>query len=675
MQHRLILIFVVFAGLVWNPCSGGFIPQNESSVATTTFYVSPAGNDRSPGSAEHPFKTIERAQRAVRAHNVLNNVVVRLDNGTYRLAQPLRFSATDGGQHGTRVTWTSQANAHPVIMGSMQVLNWKLYDAAKNIYVADVPRQLDARQIWVDGHLVRPGSIALERSTLEFTPAGIVLKDDKYDYLSSLMAQDRLEVQATGWFTNRISPVKQISNRTIVMQQPAWNNNTWGYDALNAPVGEETAQLFLANSLVFLSKPGEFYLDPKPGKLYYEAESGVTPEQQDVELPTLQYLVSISGTYQQPVRDLYFENVQFSYTSWNLPSTREGYPDQQSGAFMMGTSATRPKDALTSCRWGCRGFEARRNDWSQMPAAVQVAAAERVVFDHVVFAHLGQIALGIGNNDAANASHRGLGARAIDVKRCEFYDLAGGAILAGGISPEAHHPSDPLKANRDVVIANNTIHDISQVYKDNSAILSTYVEGAIIVHNDIFNAPYDAIDIGWGWGMNDVGGNPVYRAQRSYYDFSQSPTYDTPTLHRRVMVAYNRVHDVKKLFHDGGAIYNLSASPDTAIFENYIYDVPGRIGLYLDEGSRYINVRNNVIDGANMWLLINTMEEASPRRATTDNHVVGNWYSPARMISPSPAFNNNVVEGNIEVSDAQWPLAAKSVIENSGVQKEAYTQP
>jgi hypothetical protein len=58
--------------------------------------------------------------------------------------------------------------------------------------------------------------------------------------------------------------------------------------------------------------------------------------------------------------------------------------------------------------WGCIEFETRRNDWSQMPAAVQVSAAERVVFDQDVFAHLGQIALGIGNNADAHATGVGL---------------------------------------------------------------------------------------------------------------------------------------------------------------------------------------------------------------------------------------------------------------------------
>jgi hypothetical protein len=269
--------------------------------------------------------------------------------------------------------------------------------------------------------------------------------------------------------------------------------------------------------------------------------------------------------------------------------------------------------------WGCIEFETRRNDWSQMPAAVQVSAAERVVFDQDIFAHLGQIALGIGNNADAHATGVGLGARSIEVRRSVFTDLAGGAILAGGISRDAHHPPEPAMANRDVLIIDNRISTVSQVYMDNSAILSTYVAGALILHNDISDAPYDGIDIGWGWGVNDAGGNPVYRdARRGYYDHPENLVYETPTLHRGVVVAYNDIHHIKRLFHDGGAIYNLSASRDTVIEGNYIHDIPDRIALYLDEGSRYLTLRDNVVEGAGTWLNINTLDDYWPLRITTD---------------------------------------------------------
>lgn len=664
----------VWAAVLLVPAASfaGLVPENQRTVQTVTFNVSPRGDDSGDGSSTRPFKTLTRAQQAVRSVNANANVIVVLADGIYRLSEPLHFTAADGGQDGNSVSWQAAENASPVIAGSIPVTGWKLSDPERHIYVADVPAGSDTRQLWVNYRLAKPASIEIDRASIEFSADGMAINDPKYDYLAGLPAKHRIEVQATGYFTNRLAPVKNIVGRKLLMQQPAWDNNTWGYDTLNAPVGAESAHLFLNNSLAFLTRPNQFYIDPDAGKLYYRPADDIVVEQMTVELPRLSYLISIGGTYERPVQDIVFRGIRFSYTSWMGPSSNEGYADQQSGAFLTGVTPGRPRDALSSCVWGCRAFETRRNDWSQMPAAVQVSAAERIVFDQTVFAHLGQVGLGIGNNDNAHATGVGLGARSIEVKRSVFNDLAGGAILAGGISRDAHHPSNPRMANRNIVIVNNRIKTVSQVYMDNSAILSTYVDSALILHNDISGAPYDGIDIGWGWGINDVGGNATYRiAERGHYDHAENLIYDTPTLHRRVVVAYNRLHDIKKLFHDGGAIYNLSASPDTIIAENYIHGIPGRIALYLDEGSRYITIRNNVVDGAGTWLNINTVSNFQPLRTSTDNKAIGNWHTEGKVGGLWDAYNNNAMEGNELVKRGKWPAAARKVIDNAGIQKEA----
>jgi len=669
------LLFKVAAGLLLSApavCMAAFIPVNQRQIETVTLHVSPLGDDAGDGSVERPFRSLERTQRAVRSANATANVIVELADGMYRLKAPLHFSAADGGQEHTTVTWQGAANAKPVICGSELVEGWTLHDPARRIYVADVPVGSDVRQLWVNNRLAKTASMEIPRAAVEFSADGMTITDPAYDYLGKLPAQQRIEVQSTGWFTNRMSPVKTIVGRKLVMQQPAWDNNTWGYDTLNAPVGAQTAHLFLNNSLAFLSQPRQFYVDSDAGKLYLLPENGSGPERFKVEMPRLPYLVAIGGTYERPLRDLTFRGIRFSYTSWMGPSSSDGYADQQSGAFLKGPSVARPKDALTSCRWGCLEFESRRNDWSQMPAAVQVSAAERVVFDRVVFAHLGQIALGIGNNAEAHATGVGLGARSIEVTRSVFRDLAGGAILAGGINRDAHHPADLRMANRDLLISNNRIATVSQVYMDNSAILSTYVDNALILHNDISDAPYDGIDIGWGWGMNDAGGSAIYRsARRGYYDHPANLLYETPTLHRRAMVAYNRIHGIKKVFHDGGAIYNLSASAESVIAENYIYDIPERIGLYLDEGSRYLKVRNNVVEGAGVWLTVNTQDDYRPLRSSMDNEAVGNWYTQGKVTGSWDSYNGNVERDNHLVKKNSLPPAAKQVIENAGIEAAA----
>ena len=634
--------------------------------------VSPTGSDTASGTRDSPFQTLERAQRAVREVNADHNVSVVLADGIYRLDRPLRFSALDGGRNGHHVTWIAFEGAKPVISGALPVTGWKLFDKQRQIYVADVPPGLDSRQLWIDDRLASRAFIEIAHSDAEFTPEGITLKDARFDYLAKLPDQIRMEVDATGFFTERISPVKKISGRTLVMKQPAWNNNIWGYDTLNNPVNPKLSHLFLTNSLAFLSQPGQWYIDPTKGKLYLRPPPGSDINGIHVELPRLTVLMSIGNSLDEPVQELAFRNIRFSHTTWLGPSTEDGYASQQSGSFLTGRAISYPASPLVDCKFGCPAFETVRNQWNQMPASIQIAAAQRITFEGDIFAHLGQYALGIGNDPNANLSGVGLGTSDVTITRNVFTDLAGGAILAGGVRRDAHHPRDTRQINRQLIVSNNRIRSVSKAYRDNSAILSTYVEGATILHNDISDVPYDAIDIGYGWGMHDPGGNPNYRVRMHGYDAKENLVYDTPTTHRDVIVASNRVHGAKQFFHDGGAIYNLSASPGTLITENYIFDNSKMIGLYLDEGSRYITVRKNVVqDPGGEWLNINTVHSAYPLRISLDNIAIDNWHDSSKIGGMWTNYQNNLIEDDHLVTDGKWPAEAQAIMHNAGIEPSA----
>lgn len=635
-----------------------------------TITISPSGDDAADGTIDHPFRTVERAQGAVRELNSDHDVVVRLAPGTYRIDHPLIFRAVDGGRNEHTVTWLGEkTGALPVISGGLAVSGWRLWNAERKIYVADVPRGLDARQLWVNDQLVPVASIELTRKDWDFNRQGIVLHAGAENPLLTLQSTNRLELRATGFFTERISTVERVAGNTLIMRQPAWDNNIWGYDTVEKPFGPQFSHLWLANALELISQPGQWFLDPAKGKLYLRPPEGVDIMKADVELPRLPVLVSISGTLEDPVRDLAIIGIRFSYSSWLGPSSDEGYASQQSGTFLAGKAAAYPADPIGTCAQGCSGFESVRNQWRQMPAAVQVSAAMRIRFESNIFAHLGQYALGIGNDADAMLAGIGLATGDITVVANLFTDVAGGAILAGGVQHDAHHPVDPRQTNRQLIVRSNKIQSVSEEYRDNSAILSTYVLGAVILHNDISNVPYDAIDIGFGWGIQDPGGNPNYLFRLHTYDWKQNPIYDTPTTHRDVVVASNRIYGAKSYFHDGGAIYNLSASPGTLITENYIYQNHSMIGLYLDEGSRYLTVRRNVVqDSGSEWLNINTMHAAYPMRISPDNTAIDNWHDGTKVGGMWTNYQNDLILNDHLVKDNLWPAEAQEIMKNAGVE-------
>lgn len=204
-------------------------PAQSRRAQVVTIAVSPSGDDAADGSADHPFRTLERAQRAVRELNSDHNVVVRLARGVYRIDHPLIFRAADGGRNEHTVTWSEVApGAQPVISGGLAVSGWRLWNAERKIYVADVPRGSDARQLWVNDRLAPRASMELARKDWDFTRQGIVLRAGAENPLGDLQHASRLELRATGFFTERISPVERIAANALVMRQPAWDNNIWG---------------------------------------------------------------------------------------------------------------------------------------------------------------------------------------------------------------------------------------------------------------------------------------------------------------------------------------------------------------------------------------------------------------------------------------------------------------
>jgi hypothetical protein len=271
------------------------------------------------------------------------------------------------------------------------------------------------------------------------------------------------------------------------------------------------------------------------------------------------------------------------------------------------------------------------------------------------------VGLGIGNDADAHASGVGLGASTVSVSGSTFTDDSGAGIVVGGVQPDAHHPSNTAMTDQDITISNNRISDVAKDYKDMAGILSTYVTHAVISHNEVSNLAYDGIDIGWGWGANDAGGSQDYR-NRGLYNYQ--PVYTTPTTLKNTQVTGNLIHGTKKVFHDGGSLYNLSADPGAVFQGNYIYDNHNTVGLYLDEGSRYVTLSGNVVQDSGVWAFTN----ASGTNNTNDNTFSGNWYNSGATQVATGSPHNNVLTGNVQVSGTNWPSGAQQVIAQAGVQ-------
>ena len=675
MIVKRLMLSVVLAGVI-----GG------SASAQTTIHVSPAGDDAGTGRADRPFRTLERAQAETRRLNDADDVIVELDGGVYRLAAPLRFGSEDGGQGSRTVVWRSEPGERATLSGGVIVTGWRLHDAERRIFVADVPPGLNTRQLYIDGAPIPRAAMHLDASEVTYDAEGLRLAGDAARAVAGLADPSRLEFHALGLWSHRIAPVVAVEGDRLRLAQPAWFNSYSNNDTASGTRERSLYRLSLENAYEFLTlstwlgNSDRWHLDPDEGKLYVRAGYALDLTQAEVILPALESLVSVSGEPGRPVENLSFEGLRFSHTTWNAPSGPDGYAAVQTGAFLRGMPEGVDIPAFGDCPEGCEAFERQRDNWFLIPAAVQVSNARNLAFRRNVFSQLGQVGLGIGMDGDANLSGVDLGAQDIVVERNRFAALGGGAIIAGGVRPDAHHPSRPELLNRNLRISDNVITDIARDYKDNAAIFVPYFQGLTIEHNDISDTPYSPIAVGWGWGHNDVGGTYGLAAERGRYRFQ--PRHETPTIMRDVLIANNRLTNVNRDFLDGGGIYTISDMPNTVVRENYLAGVGGN-GLYVDQGSSFVRFERNVVDMPAYWLHGNNGRHLdapapgsitvngrilSPR--TTQNVATGNWHNSLKVRGDWIEALDNRMSDNTLVPDKDWPAEALAVIANAGVRPE-----
>ena len=592
-----------------------------SAPAGNHLYVSPTGSGTACSSAA-PC-SITQAQTAVRAlaSGLRADVVVELSDGTYALGVPLWFGANDSGTAGHPVVWQAATGAHPILSGAKKITGWTVNDAGKNIWKAAAPGAFATRQLYVDGKIAVRARTEVSRSSISMNSNGI---GGVPSAVAGAAQPSRIEFHAIGSWTDRYSPVKSFSGSTATMVQPAWANNLWGFDTISVSYRPSTT--WFENAYEFLDGAGEWYQDILAGALYYIPLPGQDMSKADVELPQLEHVLAVGGTLDAPAHDIVFQGLTFSYTSWLNPSTSDGWTDQQTGGYIHGDGKGQGYPN------GYPNFDSTRPVWWQMPGAVQVSAAKNVSFLRDHFLDLGSVGLGIGNDDNAHTSGVGLAADTINVTGCVFTQIAASGIIVGGIQANAHHPGDARMIDQNITISNNLIHDIGIDYRDADAILLTYAASSLVSHNEVYNLPYTGISNGYGWGQNDDGGSKDYQS-RGLYQYQ--PLYTTPTTSKNNQFVANYIHDNMQAMNDGGAFYELSASPGTVFSKNYVkspaHSAGTNFGTYSDEGTRYLTFSENVFDGWGAWANLNCTDVNETGNIT----YTGNWGATAAISGQS----------------------------------------
>ncbi len=534
------------------------------------FYVDAVkGKDSNPGtSLNEAFKTIERAQKAVREAKQTNHndICVFLRKGEYKLNSPLIFENSDGGTDCYRVIYKAYNHEDVLISGGFRVGGWKLFDRKKNIYVAVLPPDISSRQLFVNGlRAVRARSIGNEKHRIVADSTGHITSD-----LSMLGWKNPSNVECVYreiWTNPRcgIASIKQINDTSlrISMKQPGWRN------CRNKGITSTRTPWYFENAFELLDEEGEWYLDKTgavsgiAGAIYYKPRPFEDMKSAEVIIPLSEKLIILKGTSAgNPVRNIQFSGLKFSYTTWLRPESNRGHSDAQNNVIR----------------------ENKTGEGESLPdgAALSMKYAHNILVDGCTFTHLG----GAGINMYA-------GCRNNQVQNSLFYDLSGTGIQMGDYinwqnteSENSYLPANAsyvLKGNK---VTGNHIENCGVDYRSATAIAAAFPVDLLVNGNTVMNMPYSGLHIGWGW------------------------TTFPETVMKNNRISHNFIQNVMLELADGGSVYTLGGNTEqqwSYIHDNYMDRVMWGQCVYMDNGSSFYKITDNVYkDGDDYNVKINS---------------------------------------------------------------------
>jgi hypothetical protein len=288
------------------------VPFFVSLCGAQPYFVSPSGNDASPGTLKEPFFTLQRAQQAARQKR--GNIFLR--GGTYYLPETLVLTAEDSGTKDAPVIFQSYQNETPVISGGIRLehLNWQPF--TNGIFQTQVPADLQTEEIFINS----------ERQILARYP-NFDPKSQYFDgFAADAISPERVARWAdpTGGYFHAMHPARwgdftwRITGKDTnnqVKLEGGWQNNR------GAAAHRDIR--FVENIFEELDAPGEWFLDSKTHTLYFYPPAGLDLKNAVVEATRLRTLVEFRGDETNSVKWITLRGLIFRQAGRTVMDTRE----------------------------------------------------------------------------------------------------------------------------------------------------------------------------------------------------------------------------------------------------------------------------------------------------------------------------------------------------------------
>jgi hypothetical protein len=565
-RMKRFLVAALLTGLLFGCAGPG--PNGATSIpapkpAPGVFFVATNGNDQWSGrlpapsrkGTDGPFATLPRALKAVRearqqgATESRQPATVFLCGGTYFVEAPVVLTPDD-----SNLLLTACPGTTPVLSGGRPITGWKeVLVEGKKLLAADVPEVRDGkwlfRELWINGRRAtrarHPNQGYLSITELpdkapEWTQGQTRFRFREGDLKAWNTVTNAEVVAMTKWVESRL-PVVSVDEKERIVR--FGKRSVFGLEAGDL--------YYVEGAFEFLDEPGEWYLDPTGGTLYYLPFPGERLEKLQAIAPVLPQVVRVEGRPEagQFVERVTLRGLTFSHAEWCFPT---GFQSGKSKPNIQ----PEPKAEVGGFGQAAVG----------VPGAVWGEGLRNCVFENCRFAQLGGYGLELTRGCQSNR-----------IVRCEFSDLGAGGLKLGETSIRAH-AAEQTGGNE---VSNCRIYDGGKMFHSAIGIWIGQSPGNRLTHNLIHDFYYTGISIGWTWGYGSA-------------------------LASNNTVEFNHVHHIGvksngdgPILSDMAGIYTLGKQPGTTIRNNLWHDMAGirygGWGIYFDEGSSGILAESNVV--------------------------------------------------------------------------------
>ena len=330
-----------------------------SEKMTLGFYVAPNGNDQGNGSLNNPFKTIQRAQQAIRSYLSTNKapsggIAVWLRAGTYQLSDSLNFTSADSGTSSECPVVYTAYKGEEVHISANKIIDsayikktdsswkyWNLVPASVRDKLYQV-NLLDA--VDIGGNRIFTSNWDANKSSLfqDNKPVFWMYQDNvpmtlarypdikDYDRYSASSWDTIAKASGTSFQPSNAKLDAWDASQEIYIHSPfSWMNNDFitrvsavksGFISLASNPGglgisdpnnganpDNTRPYYAMNVVSELTQPGEYYFDGSDSTVYFLAYANNGGYQLSVTPYSYSYAVNLQNAANIEFHNLYFE--------------------------------------------------------------------------------------------------------------------------------------------------------------------------------------------------------------------------------------------------------------------------------------------------------------------------------------------------------------------------------